>query len=139
MTMGKAVVMGRKTYESLPASVRPLPGRKTFILTRNEDYKINHPDVAVFTDVKKCLMMAQLRSEEVMIAGGEQIYRLLLPYTDRIYATIVTGDYKGDAHFPKLSQDDWDKTDDYDFVSEQLELFYTRVVFNRKKGAPKGA
>jgi dihydrofolate reductase len=140
MTTGKAVVMGRKTYESLPQSVRPLPNRKTFILTRNEDYKIAHPDVQTFTDLKKCLMVAKLSSEEVMIAGGEQIYKLCMPYTDRIYATIISGDYEGDAFFPKLSQDEWDKSDyDYDFVSEQLELFYSRVVFNRKKGAPKGA
>ena len=138
-TMGKTVVMGRKTYESLPASVRPLPGRTTYVLTRNKDYKVNHPNVRVFSDVEKCLMVAQLSCSEVMVAGGEEIYKLCLPYTDRIYATIVSGDYKGDAHFPKLSQDEWGKTDDHMFASEQLELFYTRVIFDRtKKDAPKG-
>ncbi len=139
MTEGKVVIMGRKTYESIPEKWRPLPKRKTYILTRDPNYTVDHPDVKVFTDVEKCLMVAKLASPEVMIAGGEQIYRLLLPYTDRIYATIVCGNYEGDAHFPKLSQEEWGKTWDEDIANEQLELFYSRVVFERRKGAPKDA
>jgi len=140
VTQGKVVIMGRKTYESIPEKFRPLPNRKTFILTRDPDYNVVHPDVKVFTDVEKCLMVAKLASEEVMIAGGEQIYKLLLPYADRIYATIVCGSYdEADAYFPKLSQDEWGKTHDEDFGSEQLELFYSRVVFEKRKGAPKDA
>ena len=140
MTKDKVVVMGRKTYESIPDKYRPLPGRTTYILTRDPTYKVDHPSVRVFNDVEKCLMVAQLASQEVMIAGGEQIYKLCLPYTDKVYATIVSGDYEGDTHFPPLSMDDWHKEDEGMFVSEQLELFYTRVIFERhKKGAPKDA
>lgn len=140
MTEGKVVVMGRKTYESIPEKFRPLPKRKTFILTRDPNYTVDHPNVQVFTDVEKCLMMAKLSSPEVMIAGGEQIYKLLLPYADRIYATIVCGRYdEADSYFPKLSREEWGKTWDEEFGNEQLELFYSRVVFEKRKGTPKDA
>ena len=140
MTEGKVVIMGRTTYESIPEKFRPLPNRKTFVLTRDPDYVIDHPNVTVFNDHEKCLMVAKLSTPEVMIAGGEQIYRLLLPYTDRIYATIVCGRYDdADAYFPKLSQKEWGKTWDEDIANEQLELFYSRVTFEKRKGAPKDA
>lgn len=138
-TLGKIVVMGRITYESLPEKSKPLLGRTTYILSRDPNYKIKHPDVRVFTDIEKCLMVAQLSCSEVMIAGGEQIYKVCLPYADKIYATIINERHEGDTYFPKLNAKEWETIDDQLFASEQLELFYNRVTLKRiKKDAPKG-
>src|SRR5690606_28043219 len=133
MTLGKIVIMGRKTYESLV--VRPLPGRTTYILTRDAAYSVDHPDVKVFTDLEKCLFSAHLASEdkEIMIAGGGEIYRAFLPYADRVYATIVNGDYDGDATFPELPEDEWEVIGEHSYASELLELFYVRLTYKRIK------
>lgn len=141
MTEGKIVIMGRKTYESIPENFRPLPNRKTFVLTRDPSYTVDHPDVQVFTDVEKCLMVAQLTNEEVMIAGGAQIYEMTLPYVDRIYATIINESFEeADAYFPEIDLEQWEVTYEGAFASEQLELFYTHMHYKRrhKKDAPKG-
>ena len=134
MTEGKVVVMGRKTYESIPEQFRPLPKRTTYVLTRDENYAVDHPDVTVFNDVKKALMVAKLSCEEVMIAGGEQIYRAALPYADKVYATIINERYEGDAVFPVLNPYEWkcSEREANQHVSEQLELFYVRQTFYRQ-------
>jgi len=135
-TTGKIVIMGRKTYESIPEKYRPFPNRLTYILTRDESYTIDHPDVTVFTDFKKALMVAKLTAgdDEIMIAGGAQIYNLAIPYTDRIYATILADDFTGDAYFPILPEDEWHMGEGIeDFWDENLDLFYRRFVYQRKR------
>ena len=100
-TRGKPVIMGRKTFEALG---KPLPGRPNIIISRNEGYKID--DATVFQSLEKALDFAKTlpeAKEEIFIIGGAEIYKLALPYTDRIYLTFiearVTG---GDAFFPEL-------------------------------------
>lgn len=129
-TVHKCVIMGRKTYESLPNALKD---RTIFVLTRDKSYTASDPNVKVFTDVGKCLMMAELMSDskEIMVAGGEEIYKLLLPYANKVYATIVYGHYTGDAKFPELPETEWRITKENLVGSENLELFYTRVVFER--------
>lgn len=140
MTEGKVVIMGRKTYESIPEKFRPLPKRTTYILTRDKDYTVDHESVRVFTDAGKCLMMASLASSgrEVMVAGGEQIYRLLLPYADTIYATVLNDTYDGDTFFPDIDMRKWKLHSEHGLTTPQLELFYTRRIYKRK-GVPKDA
>ena len=135
-TTGKIVIMGRKTYESIPDKYRPFPDRQSYILTRDESYEVDHPNVTVFTDFKKALYVAQLTAgdDEIMIAGGAQIYKLAMPYADRVYATILADDFTGDAYFPILSEDEWHHTDSIeDFWDENLDLFYRRFVYQRKR------
>ena len=135
-TTGKIIIMGRKTYESIPEKYKPFPDRQTYLLTHNTTYKVDHPNVTVFYDFNKALMVAKLTAgdDEIMIAGGAQIYNLAIPYTDRIYATILTEDFIGDAYFPILPKEDWHMTDSVeDFYDEQLDLYYRRFVYQRKR------
>lgn len=135
-TTGKIVIMGRKTYESIPEKHRPFPNRETYILTRDKSYRVDHPDVTVFNEFKKALMVAKLKAgdTEIMVAGGAQIYELALPYTDIIHATILAEDFIGDAHFPILPEEDWHLTESIeDFYDEQLDLYYKRFTFQRKR------
>jgi len=135
-TSGKIVIMGRKTYESIPEKHRPFKGRTTYVLTRDTSYTIDHEDVKIFHDFDKALMVAKLTAgdDEIMIAGGAQIYNLAIPYTDRIYATILAEEFIGVAYFPILPKEDWDMTDSVeDFYDEQLDLYYKRFIFQRKR------
>lgn len=134
-TTGKIVIMGRKTYESIPEKNRPFANRTTYVLTRNKSYVIDHPDVKVFNDFNKALMVAKLTEPgEIMIAGGAQIYEQAIEFTDRIYATILVSDFIGNAYFPILSEEDWHMTDSVeDFYDEQLDLYYRRFIYQRKR------
>ena len=66
-TTGKIVIMGRKTYESIPEKHRPFPNRETYILTRDKSYRVDHPDVTVFNEFKKALMVAKLKAGDTEI------------------------------------------------------------------------
>lgn len=135
-TMDKVVIMGRKTYESIPEKHRPLMGRTTYILTRDENYTVDHPDVKIFHDFPKALFAAKLVSydTEIMIAGGEQIYRLAMPHADKIYATVIQQEFEGDAFFPPPLVEDWYLAEGFeDCHDEQLDLLYTRCSYIRKR------
>jgi dihydrofolate reductase len=111
-TMGKPVIMGRKTFESVLAHLgKPMPGRHSIVISRG-DYQ--YPGVNVHTDIDGAMAearayAAQNNVDEIIIGGGAQIYALALPVTDRIYLTVVNADYEGDAHFPALD-DSWRET-----------------------------
>ena len=107
-TLGKPVLMGRVTWESLPF---PLPRRPNLVLTRNGDYKAKKCEL--FTDVNEMVgrgfeLAGLLGGDEVMLIGGAQLYAKLLPFCDRCYVTEVDVMIEGDAHFPVLSDFDWE-------------------------------
>ena len=91
VTMGKPVIMGRKTFESIG---RPLPGRRNIIITRNEAYKAE--GIEVVTSVEAALALVE-GTEEIMIIGGEQIFTQCLPIADRLYITLIYHEFKGDT------------------------------------------
>lgn len=101
VTLGKPVVMGRKTHESIG---RPLPGRRNIVVTRQPDYVADGCDVV--SSVSAALAAAE-GVPEVMVIGGAEIYRQFLPQADRIYLTRVLADVNGDTRFPELAAGDW--------------------------------
>lgn len=98
LTMGKPVLMGRKTYESIG---RPLPGRRILVLTRDRTLAI--PGVTVVRDWAEALAAAG-SAEELMVAGGGEIYALALPHADRIHFTEVAASPPGDTVFPAFER-----------------------------------
>lgn len=101
-TMGKPIIMGRKTWDSLG---RPLPGRLNIVVTRQTDLVLEGAEVV--NDLTQALARAQAwaienDAEELMIIGGEQLYRLALPLADRVYLTRIALTLEGDAFFPVL-------------------------------------
>ncbi len=104
VTMGKPVLMGRKTYESLPPRFRPLPGRQNMVLTRQDDYQA--PGALVVHSVADALRAAA-DAPEIMVGGGAELYCLLLPQADYLYLTLVAADFVGDACFPPYAADEW--------------------------------
>ncbi len=107
VTMGKPVVMGRKTFASIG---KPLPGRTNIVLTRRDDFSAEGVLVAASTDEALGLAREAARAagvEELAIIGGGEVYAAFLPETDRIYLTQIDLDAEGDARFPDLASDAW--------------------------------
>ncbi|MFP4154476.1 MAG: type 3 dihydrofolate reductase [Halothiobacillaceae bacterium] len=102
LTMGKPIVMGRRTYESIG---RLLPGRQTIIISRNPEFRVEGATVVHGLDEA---LEAAGDAEETMICGGADIYFQFLPRADRMYLTLVHDDVPGDAHFPAFNRREWD-------------------------------
>ncbi|MEX2436770.1 MAG: dihydrofolate reductase [Candidatus Paceibacterota bacterium] len=103
LTMGYPIIMGRKTYESLPEKYRPLPGRENIIITRDQEYKA--PGAKVTNSIKEGIEYAKsLGKEKVFIGGGAEIYKQALPFTDLLYLTLIEESKDGDAYFPDYSE-----------------------------------
>ncbi len=99
VTMGWPVIMGRKTWDSLPAKFRPLPGRTNIVITRQTDWQPEGAKVA--TSVEDAISLAG-NIEEVWVIGGAQVYALAEPLADRIEVTEIAQDFEGDAYAPAL-------------------------------------
>ncbi len=106
VTMGKPVVMGRKTYESIPDKFRPLPGRQNIVLTRRQDYEA--AGATVVHTIPDALAAAGA-VPEIMVAGGGDLYAQLLPQADRLYWTLIEAMFPGDVHFPEIDPANWRK------------------------------
>ena len=107
LTRGKPVIMGRKTWESLPEKFRPLPGRQNIVVTRNRSYVAESALLAGSLD--QALQVADTASE-VFIIGGADIYRQAMPLADSMYLTEVDLAPDGDASFPEFSSIEWAET-----------------------------
>ncbi len=103
VTMGKPVVMGRRTFESIG---KPLPGRTNIVLTRAGDFAPEGVLVAHAFD-QAIALAEQQGAAQCMIIGGAEIYALALPLARRLYLTHVHADVDGDAHFPQVMWGDW--------------------------------
>jgi dihydrofolate reductase len=101
VTMGKPIIMGRKTFESIG---KPLPGRINIVLTRSTDFHTE--GVLTANTLDQALEMA-VGEDEVMVIGGSEIYALALPRADRLYLTYVESSYQGDAWFPPFDSEQW--------------------------------
>jgi dihydrofolate reductase len=101
LTMGKPIVMGRKTYESIG---KPLPGRRNIVLTRDANYR--REGVTVVHDADAA-MRAAAEAAEIMVIGGADLFRLFLPRAGRVHLTRVHGDIEGDVMWPELDKREW--------------------------------
>ena len=103
LTSGYPVIMGRKTWDSLPERFRPLPGRRNVVITRNKNW--NENGVQRASSLREALQICE-SSAVVWVIGGAQIYAQALPLAHAVEVTEIEGDYEGDAFAPELA-DDW--------------------------------
>jgi dihydrofolate reductase len=103
-TRGKPVIMGRKTWESLPESFRPLPGRLNIVVSRNPAYQA--PGATLVGSVDEAIRCAG-EAKEIFVIGGEELYRQAMPRADRLYLTEIDAEFSGDAFFPEVSEQEW--------------------------------
>ncbi len=125
LTMGKPIIMGRKTYESIG---RPLPGRVNIVLTGDVTYRAEGCEVV--HSIAQALQVAGA-VEEAMIVGGSDLYRQTIGDADRLYLTLVKAEVEGDAWFPEIDSRQWreikreahraDDSNQYDYAFVVLE------------------
>lgn len=126
MTEGKVVVMGRNTLESLPQK-QPLKNRTNIILSSDKKYMVK--DAVVVHSLEELFAeLKQYKSEDIFVAGGESIYRQLLPYCSTAHITRIDYAYEADAYFPRLDElPEWELTAD----SEEQTYFDLEYYFLR--------
>ena len=95
--------MGRKTFESLG---RILPNRKHIVITRNEDFIINDDRVEVIYNINELEKYIKL-SEEYFVIGGASIYKMLMPYSKKMYVTKIEEEFEADTFFPEINEKEW--------------------------------
>jgi dihydrofolate reductase len=133
VTMGKPLIMGRKTFESLG---KPLPGRPHIIITRDEAYE--YPGCHIVHDVKSATARAESLllidgGDETVVIGGAEIYGLMLPEVERMYLTRVHQNVEGDAYFPEFNESDWSQIAREDIPAQPPnEYDYSFVVYERQ-------
>lgn len=127
-TMGKPIIMGRKTYQSIGVA---LPGRTNIVVTNNPT--IQNPNIKKAKSVHEALKLARAEGgTEAMVIGGGQIYEATLAIADRIYLTEVHADTPGDAYFPHLDKNLWTEVAREDFKAEGETPAYSFVTLDRK-------
>ncbi len=133
LTTGHAIVMGRKTWESIG---RPLPGRESIVLTRRTDYTIDQPHVHVAATLAEAIAVAEslpeMNQDELFIIGGGEIYRQALPIAKRIYLTHVMANVAGDTKFPEVDWSEWSLLSSEAYPSDDQNDYPTQFeVWNR--------
>ena len=132
LTMGKPILMGRRTFESIG---RPLPGRHNIVVSRDPAFRAE--GCTVVRSVQEALEAAA-GSEEVMVIGGAQLYAQLLDRADRMYLTLVHAEVEGDAWFPEFDRGQWREVGRDDFCADQdNEYDYSFIVLDRRPTAPE--
>jgi dihydrofolate reductase len=128
LTFGHTVIMGKKTWESLP--VRPLPGRKNIVLTDIPQQCIEYSVTAY--SIEDALSKCQT-GEAIFIIGGGSIYRQFMPYADRLYITHVHRKIPADVFFPAIDPDIWEVVEKEEYpVSENGSIPYTYIIYERR-------
>ena len=129
LTSGNPVVMGRKTWDSLPERFRPLPGRTNIVVTRNADWSAE--GVLRASSLPEALQRAAEHGDPVWVMGGAQIYAQALPLADVVEMTVIHQDYEGDAFAPELGPE-WQASAREDLVSAK-GLAFSFVRYTRKR------
>lgn len=137
VTMGKPIIMGRKTFESIG---RPLPGRTNIVITRDPDYAPENVKVVHSLEAAKELAESICMidgGDEAMIIGGAQIYEQALAEADRLYLTQVHADVHGDAWFPEFNPGEWMEVGREDFAASGHNPYdYSFIVLQRIPVSP---
>lgn len=127
LTYGNTVIMGKKTWESLPR--KPLPGRKNVVITDIPNENFN--DAIAAYSIEDALGKCE-EGEEIFIIGGGSIYRQFMPLADRLYITYVHKKSPADVYFPKIDPDIWKVVEKEEFdVNEGTPISYTYIIYER--------
>ena len=120
-TMGKTIVMGRKTWQAIG---RPLPGRQNIVVSRNTAYVATGADVTV--SLADAVEVSQ--SDEIMVIGGGQLYNLALPQAERMVLTLIDIEPEADTWFPAWDVEQWQQTQEEHYPVDDVNLLAYRIV-----------
>ena len=125
-TMGKPIIMGKKTLDSLP---RLLPGRLHLVLTHQQLEETEQ--VKVFRDIDSLVEFIKKLDQEVMVIGGAQVYKQMLELSDKMILTEVEDETEADVYFPEFNKDEWNQ----ELLCEHQheDIHYKHLIYTRKK------
>lgn len=128
-TLGKTILMGRKTWESFGS--KPLPKRTNIVLTRDESFELESEQGIVIHDIKDAMKYAS--DQELMVIGGAQIYEQMLPQADRLYVTFIDHEFDGDTFFPEVEWEEWRVVSETPGITDPANPYpYRFVIYERK-------
>jgi len=129
-TLGHTVILGRRTFESIGS--RPLPGRRTIVVSRREGYAPEGAEAA--PSVEEALGLAE-GDGEVFVAGGQEIYRAALPRASRLYLTRIHQEFPGDAFFPPFDESEFEVVEREEHPADAANpLPFTFLIYERRRG-----
>jgi dihydrofolate reductase len=132
VTMGKPIIMGRNTYESIG---RPLPGRKNIIVTKDQKYTAE--GCFLVHSIKEALMECK-DVNEAIVMGGASLYKQFLPKADKLYLTLVHANLKGDTWFPEWYSDEWTEISHEDHLADDKNEYpYSFIIYEKKSVHPE--
>ena len=135
ITLGKPVIMGRKTFESIG---KPLPGRTNIVITRNPQFAAEGVKTVASLEAARELCESITETDgtaEAMVIGGAEIFRQVLPVADRLYLTKIHAEVEGDTFFPAFDHNDWQEIAREDFEASGPNPYnYSFLILDRKKG-----
>lgn len=124
LTLGKSIIMGRKTFESIG---RALPSRENIVLTKQQTYQVQ--GVKVAHSLKEAIELAE--NPEIFIIGGAEIYKQSLPLVETVYLTLIEKNFDGDAYFPKLDLKVWQLVQEENHYSESEKFAYKFQIYKK--------
>jgi len=129
ITTGNTIIMGRKTFESLPGI---LPGRQHIVITQNKNFVVNDKRVTVLNS-KEELLASLEDSKEYFVIGGGEIYKLLVPYCNKIHLTKVHKQYDADIFFPEINYSQWNsREEETGYIDDDKTTPYSFLTLERK-------
>ena len=129
ITSGHKIIMGRKTFESLG---RILPNRKHIILCNDMEMNINNENVEILEDISELDKYIN-SDEECFVIGGATIYRLLMPYANKMYITKINKDFDGDVYFPEIKEETWKEVSrEKGLKNEENPFDYEYITYVKK-------
>ncbi len=130
ITMGHSLIMGRKTWDSIPR--RPLPGRRNIVLSRSKTFQPEGAEVV--SSLKEALTLCASEAELFIIGGGE-LFRQTMAIADKLLVTHINARYEADTFFPEISGDEWYQSDREDVISEEPgQVSFSYVTYLRRRG-----
>tara|TARA_B100000965_G_scaffold239960_1_gene201288 strand:+ start:1993 stop:2481 length:489 start_codon:yes stop_codon:yes gene_type:complete len=125
ITMGKPIIMGRKTFESIG---KPLDGRENVVLTNNKSYK--QAGVKSYNNISE-VISDFTNYDEIFIIGGSEIYALVLPLAHKLYVTKIDKIYDGDTWFPKIHYNEWKIQESTQITEETTQTQYENIIYTK--------
>ena len=127
-TMGKPMIMGRKTFDSIG---RPLPGRQNIVITRDSTFSAEGCDIA--NSIEEAMSLVSEEKQEAMLIGGASLYLQMLAQADTLYLTQIHHTFSGDTWFPEMDMDQWSEVYREDFEVDEKNLHpYSFMQYTRK-------
>jgi glycine hydroxymethyltransferase len=129
LTTNCTVIMGRKTYESIPKKFRPLPNRLNIVISRSLD--LEYKGAFVSNSIKDALELAKSHQKDTFVIGGAQIYQEFYPYVNQMDISFIKHEYQGDTTFPNINWEEWENISSIDFNEFQYISF--KRITNKKE------